>query len=254
MDTVPQFVVEVDENLDHDMVIETSAAKLSKDIVGYFVHLVHLGNHNQSSLPGEKKICESFEGNIGTSLQSKSGSSTGDVNKYPYTPVTSVTPRNPVKGKPNLMIAISSFGYQILRYPHFAELCWFTSNLKDGPCTHINGSWKGWPFNSCIARPVNTLDSVPVTCSSNITRNKEKLFLVRGLTAIGLSAYRGEYTSLREISLEVRNVLELLVGCINDKIEAGKDRHKFFRLLSQVAYFEDMVSSWVYTLRRYLLH
>lgn len=249
--TVPQFVVEVDENLDHDMVIETSAAKLSKDIVGYFVQLVHQGNHKQSSLSGEKNLCESFEGNIGTLLRSNPGTATGDESKYPCAPVTSLTPRNPVKGKPNLMIAISSFGYQILRYPHFAELCWFTSKLKEGPCTHINGSWKGWPFNSCIGRPVDALESVTVTCGSNITRSKEKSCIVRGLTAIGLSAYRGEYTSLREISLEVRKVLELLVGCINDKIEAGKDKYRFFRLLSQVAYFEDMVSSWVYTLRSF---
>lgn len=254
-DTLARFVVQVDGNLNRDMVIETSAAKLSKDLVQYFIHLVHLGNHNQSTSSGKKKLCESFEGNIDTSHQNlHPGSAAGHVNKHPVAPVTSVALRNPVKGKPNLVIAISTFGYQILRYPHFAELCWFTSKLKEGPCTHINGPWKGWPFNSCILRPVDTPERVTVPGSSNVPRNKEKPCLVRGLTAIGLSAYKGEYTSIREVSLEVRKVLELLVTRINDKIQAGKDKYKFFRLLSQVAYFEDMVSSWAYTLRRYCLH
>ncbi|PQQ04881.1 hypothetical protein Pyn_07281 [Prunus yedoensis var. nudiflora] len=37
-----------------------------------------------------------------------------------------------VKGKSSLLLAISTFGYQILRYPHFVELCWFTSEFKEG--------------------------------------------------------------------------------------------------------------------------
>ncbi|KAJ4982158.1 hypothetical protein NE237_032995 [Protea cynaroides] len=153
------------------------------------------------------------------------------------------------KGKSNLMLAISSFGFQILRYPHFAELCWATSKLKEGPCTDINGPWKGWPFNSCIVRPDNSLEKVAVGLSSSNIKSKENSGLVRGLIAVGLLAYEGFYSSVREVSFEVRKVLELLVGQINARIEGGKDRYQFLRLLSQVAYLEDMVNSWAYTLQ-----
>lgn len=73
--------------------------------------------------------------------------------------------------------------------------------------------------------------------------------MVRGLIAIGLLAYRGKYSSVREVSAEVRKVLELLVEQINDKIRNGRDRYQFVRLLSQVAYLDDMVNSWVYSLQ-----
>lgn len=146
------------------------------------------------------------------------------------------------------MLAITTFGYQILLYPHFAELCWFTSKLREGPCADINGPWKGWPFNSCVIRPINSMRKVIL--SSNNTKGKEKYCMVRGLIAIGLLAYRGKYSSVREVFSEVRKVLELLVEQINDKVQNGRDRYHFGRLLSQVAYLDDMVSSWVYTLQR----
>ncbi|XP_042500015.1 uncharacterized protein LOC122078194 [Macadamia integrifolia] len=163
-----------------------------------------------------------------------------------------IVPRNPpntrtLKGKSNLLLAISSFGFQILRYPHFAGLCWATSKLKEGPCTDINGHWKDWPFNSCIVRPNSSLEKVAVGLSSSNIRNKENSVLVRGLIAVGLLAYEGFYSSVREVSFEVQKVLDLLVGQINARVQGGKDRYQFFHLLSQVAYLEDMVNSWVYT-------
>ena len=103
-------------------------------------------------------------------------------------------------------------------------------------------------FNSCITRPSNSLEKVPISCSPSNTRSKEKFGLVRGLVSVGLSAYRGAYASLREVCLEVRKVLELLVNQINAKIQSGKDRYEFGRILSQVACLEDMVNSWAYTL------
>ncbi|XP_043698853.1 uncharacterized protein LOC122649680 [Telopea speciosissima] len=165
-----------------------------------------------------------------------------------------IVPRNPpnnriLKGKSSLLFAISSFGFQILRYPHFAELCWATSKLKEGPCTDINGPWKGWSFNSCIVRPNNSLEKVAVGLSSSNIKSKENSGLVRGLIAVGLLAYEGFYSSVREVSFDVRKVLDLLVGEINARIQAGKDRYQFLRLLSQVAYLEDMVNSWAYMLK-----
>ena len=45
--------------------------------------------------------------------------------------VTSPPKGRSVKGKSNLFLVISTFGYQMLWYPHFAELCWVTSKLKE---------------------------------------------------------------------------------------------------------------------------
>lgn len=110
-------------------------------------------------------------------------------------------------------------------------------------CGH-SWPWKCWPFNSCKVRP-NSIEKVAVGCSSSNIESKEKFVLVRGLIAVGLSAYRGFYTSsLREVSFEIQKVLELLVLQINAKIQAGKDRYQYIRLLSQLAYMGDMVNSW----------
>ncbi|CBI20249.3 unnamed protein product, partial [Vitis vinifera] len=120
--------------------------------------------------------------------------------------------------------------------------------------THILTSIMYWPMKVRIELSVlkNLLQRShlhqTVELPSN-TKSKEKFGLVRGLVAVGLSAYRGAYVSLREVSLEVRKVLELLVDQINAKIQSGKDRYEFGRILSQVACLEDMVNSWVYTLQ-----
>ncbi|XP_077251357.1 P-loop containing nucleoside triphosphate hydrolases superfamily protein [Tasmannia lanceolata] len=197
------------------------------------------GNQTQQSINGDKRW----------SLMSKTSTHQEDqvwLQSHQDSVLRS-PPSRVVKGKHNLLLTIATFGYQILQYPHFAELCWATSKLKEGPCTGINGPWKGWPFNSCFIRANSSVKKEDVGSISSITKNRENSDVVRGLVAVGLLAYRGVYTSVREVSLEVRKVLELLVGQINIKIRNGKDRYRFLRLLSQVAYLEDMVSSWVYT-------
>lgn len=240
--TVPRFSVHVDGNFNRDMVIGSSATKLSNDVARYFVELVHHNTHNHESFFKANKSYDTVEtdgdtvhpnldSDIAIEYRSKSRSSTLPHNKKDE------------KGKSNLLLAISTFGYQILQYPHFAELCWVTSKLKEGPSAEIDGPWKGWPFNSCIVRPSDS--------SSNV-KSKEKYGLVRGLVAVGLLAYRGMYTSVREVSADVRKVLEVLTLQINAKVEGGKDRYQFIRLLSQVAYLEDIVNSWAYTLQRYV--
>lgn len=173
-----------------------------------------------------------------------------DIPGYSQDSVPKILPSRTLKGKPSLLCAISTFGYQILRYPHFSELCWTTSKLKEGPCTNINGPWKGWPFNACIIRPKISMESVAVSWDSSDTKNRENSGVVRGLIAVGMLAYQGAYTSVIEVSSNVRKVLELLVEQINAKISSGKDRNRFLRLLSQVAYLEDLVYSWAYTLQR----
>ncbi|KAA8526800.1 hypothetical protein F0562_008971 [Nyssa sinensis] len=254
VDTVPRFSVQVDGKFNHDMVINSSAAELSKHSVQQFVQLIHHKIHIHANSFKEDKFCYTVEGGAKMVCHSTDPGSTNQHgttecpdNVVMKVPLPSIN-RTP-KGKSSLLLAISTFGYQILRYPHFAELCWVTSNLKDGPCADINGPWKGWPFNSCVVRPNNLSQKVAVACSSSNIKSKEKCGLVRGLIAIGLSAYRGVYTSLREVSSEVRKVLELLAGEINARIQAGKDRYQFIHLLSQVAYLEDMVNSWAYTLQ-----
>ncbi|KAJ6724260.1 P-LOOP CONTAINING NUCLEOSIDE TRIPHOSPHATE HYDROLASES SUPERFAMILY PROTEIN [Salix viminalis] len=207
--TVPRFSVHIDGNFNHDTVIKYD---------------------NQN-------LCSVDKNEVGT--------------ECPHGPLNVPPPPNnrSLKGKSIMLLAISTFGYQVLRYPHFAELCWFTSKLKEGPCADVSGPWKGWPFNSCIIRPCNSLDKVAAACSSGNLKSKERSGVVRGLLAVGLSAYKGEYNSLREVSFEVRKVLELLVEQVNEKIQAGKDRYQYVRLLSQVAYLEDVVNSWAYALQ-----
>ncbi|XP_042427691.1 uncharacterized protein LOC122015081 [Zingiber officinale] len=146
------------------------------------------------------------------------------------------------------MLGITTFGYQILRYPHFAELCWVTSKLKEGPCADINGPWKHWPFNSCLVNACNMPEKLVSEGGSNI-KDRELSGTVRGLIAVGLLAYHGIYTSVREVSSEVRRVLELLVEQIRTRISEGKDAFRYFRILSQVAYLEDIVNCWAYTFR-----
>ena len=251
--TVPRFTVHVGGNFSHDMVIKLSAAELSRDILQPFVHLIHQRSHvrEDSKTKNSVQTYGAAENDKSHGLVSKvevGSQSCGDLSVTVPAPPTN---GRKLKGKSSLMLAISSFGYQILQYPHFAELCWVTSKLKEGPSADIGGPWKGWQFNSCIIRPTNSLDKAAVACGSSNIKSKEKFGLVRGLVAVGLSAYRGLYTSLREVSTEVRKVLELLVGWINAKVNTGKDRYQYVRILSQVAYLEDVVNSWVYSLQRY---
>jgi len=254
--TVPRFPVHIDGNFNHDTVISLSAEALLRDIIQPFVQLIHLKAHIPTNIPKHHKTCDSIlacsnaeydNQNLCSVVKNEAGT------QCPHGPLNVPPPPNnrSLKGKSSMLLAISTFGYQVLRYPHFAELCWVTSKLKEGPCADVSGPWKGWPFNSCIIRPCNSLDKVAAACSSGNIKSKERSGLVRGLLAVGLSAYKGEYNSLREVSFEVRKVLELLVGQVNEKIQAGKDRYQYVRLLSQVAYLEDVVNSWAYALQRY---
>ncbi|TYI67607.1 hypothetical protein E1A91_D08G029900v1 [Gossypium mustelinum] len=245
---VPRFTVHLGRDFDHDMVVKLSAAELSRDLLQSFVHLIHQRSHVHEG-PKRKN---SVQTSAATENDNTSHGLACEVGSQPRGDLSVTVPTPPtnsknLKGKSSLMLAITSFGYQILRCPHFAELCWVTSKLKEGPSAEIGGPWKGWPFNSCIIRPTNS--SGKATGGSSNIKSKEKFGLVRGLVAVGLSAYRGLYTSLREVSSEVRKVLELLVGWINAKVNTGKDRYQYVHILSQVAYVEDMVNSWVYSLQ-----
>ncbi|KAB5534842.1 hypothetical protein DKX38_017928 [Salix brachista] len=252
--TVPRFSVHIDGNFNHDTVISLSAEALLRDIIQPFVQLIHLKAHIPTELSKHQKTCDSILACSNAEYDDQNLCSV-DKNEVgtqcPHGPLNVPPPPNnrSLKGKSIMLLAISTFGYQVLRYPHFAELCWFTSKLKEGPCADVSGPWKGWPFNSCIIRPCNSLDKVAAACSSGNLKSKERSGVVRGLLAVGLSAYKGEYNSLREVSFEVRKVLELLVEQVNEKIQAGKDRYQYVRLLSQVAYLEDVVNSWAYALQ-----
>ncbi|KAG4960765.1 hypothetical protein GLYMA_13G273300v4 [Glycine max] len=249
--TIPRFSVQIDENFDHDMVINLSALELLRNVVEQLVQLIHQRSHvHMGSQKGRSyesievskdKVCQRKED--GPANDKKSEIQLESFTKVPPTPNS-----KSLKGKSTLLLAISTFGYQILLYPHFAELCWVTSKLDEGPCADVSGPWRGWPFNSCIVRPNNSQDKVAVSCSSGGTKSREASGLVRGLIAVGLSAYRGVYKSVREVSLDVRKVLEILIEKINTKIQVGKDRYQYFRILSQVAYLEDMVNNWAYSL------
>ncbi|KAL8209734.1 hypothetical protein R6Q57_006466 [Mikania cordata] len=227
--SVPRFSVDVDGDFNHDMIIGSSATKLSNDVARYYVEMI---NHKTHIHESSFKSNGSFDINtLHPNLDFDSAIEYRSKNRTPFLPN-----KKEEKGRSNLLLAISTFGYQILQYPHFAELCWVTSKLKEGPSTEIDGPWKVWPFNSCIVRPSNV-------------KSKEKYGLVHGLVAVGFSAYRGLYSSIREVSADVRSVLEILTSQINAKVEGGKDKYQFARLLSQVAYLDDLVNNWAYMLQ-----
>ncbi|KAG9447775.1 hypothetical protein H6P81_013903 [Aristolochia fimbriata] len=256
--TIPRFFMHLDGIFNHELVFDLSAEKLSWDLIKQYIQLIHHKTH-MAEAQDEIKICHDKNSDVEfhdmstkafiedaeskkcfslTKLDSKEA----NIDIQPRQASLVRSPSLRTKGKSSLLSSIAAFGYQILRYPHFAELCWATSKLKEGPCTGINGPWKGWPFNSCFIRPN---DSVEKPASGGKTSENS---VVRGLIAVGLLAYRGVYSSVMEVSLEVRRVLELLVEQVNSKILGGKDSYRFLRLLSQVAYFEDVVNSWAYSL------
>lgn len=247
--------MEVKGEFDRDELIHLSALDLSRDLIRQFVQLVHNENHSDFDAKITDKADHAGERDV---LSHRSDLKSVEEPREKQEPAESSIAKSPVlpgsrnvKGKSSLMLAITAFGYQILRYPHFAELCWVTSKVNKGPSADIRGPWKGWPFNSCIVRPCKLMPKESVACITNNSKGKDQFTLVRGLIAVGLSAYRGTYTSPTEVSLEVRKVLELLVEEIAARIQAGKDRCQYIRLLSQVAYLEDMVNNWSYSLRRY---
>ncbi|CAH8358238.1 unnamed protein product [Eruca vesicaria subsp. sativa] len=257
-EAVPQFTVQVAENSDQEMAIDLSATELSRRAIQVFLHLVHQGTHIHYDLQKTYKREDPDQGCRDPANQNNTDHGAGEevgINSKPPEDCSLKVPPIPisinVKPKSSLQLAVSTFGYQILRYPQFAELCWVTSKLKEGPSADVSGPWRGWPFNSCIIRPCNPSEQTITASGSNNVRGKDVSGITRGLVAVGLSAYRGTYTSLREVSFEVRKVLELLVGRINLKIEAGKDRCQYIRILSQVAYLEDLVNSWVYAMRSF---
>ncbi|KAL6975434.1 hypothetical protein U1Q18_024229 [Sarracenia purpurea var. burkii] len=254
-ETIPRFSIHLDGNFNRDIVINSCAIELSKNITQQFVQLIHHRTHVCASSWTDNRS-DALKSDANKLLDNMNPGLANDHERTRFSGSSVMKdscPPNcrPPKGKSGFLLAMSTFGCQILRYPHFAELCWVTSKLKEGPCADIKGPWKGWPFNSCIVRPTKSVEKVAVACSSSNITSKEKSGLVRGLVAVGLSAYRGMYTSLREVSSEVRKVLEVLAGEINDKIQAGKDGYQFIRLLSQMSYLEDVVNSWAYTLQSF---
>ncbi|EPS71299.1 hypothetical protein M569_03458, partial [Genlisea aurea] len=236
----PRLSVQLDGKFDLDKVIKSFAAKLSKDLAKHFVQLCRVRGHVH-----EKPFEASADDGIAQKCNQEDPTTSRGVSSFNHSPTLGA---KPLKGKSSLQLAISTFGYQVLTYPHFAELCWITSKLKEGPSAKTGGPWKVWPFNSCIVRPIVVTENDALGLVSNNCKG-QKFCMVRGLVAVALSAYRGDYTSLRQVRCAVRNVLETLVGRINDKILAGKDKVQFLHVLSQVACLEDMVSGWAHALK-----
>ncbi|KAK9674146.1 hypothetical protein RND81_12G214200 [Saponaria officinalis] len=250
----PRFSVEVNGEVDQNKLIHLSAVDLSRNLIQQFVHVAHMGTHrnshystaqNHSEVTRDISVNETHLRSIDEPRARNQPSE--DSATKPQVPSVYKN----VREKSISVVALTTFGYQILRYPHFAELCWVTSKLNEGPSADIHGPWKGWPFNSCIVRPCQPMQKDVVASNSNNINGRDKFSLVRGLVAVGLSAYRGVYKSSREVCLEVRKVLELLVGQISARVQAGKDRYQYIRLLSQVAFLEDMVNNWSHSLRSF---
>ncbi|XP_062206464.1 uncharacterized protein LOC133908443 [Phragmites australis] len=276
--TIPRFSVNIDNSFNWDEMIDSCALRLSHDLIQHHVQFLHgrshKNNHDEQkevfasmeiSAPGESKSSENEQPSFGvasrenpTQLAASSAQQEpppsnvkdkgGNIQKTEF---EGTVRRNPssrtVKG--NESLAIIAFGIQILQHPHFSKLCWVTSKLREGPCTDINGPWKGWPFNSCLLHS-STLPDKSLNGGNNVVKGKEKTLCARGLVAVGLLAYRGVYASVMEVCAEVRKVLELLVGQIRTKILEKRNRFRYFHILSHVAYLDDIVNSWAYTFHR----
>lgn len=247
-ETIPRFSVHLDGHFNRDSVLNSSVTELSKDLVQQFIQLTHMRVHVHWNPCADFESCDTLESSS-DNLRQANEVEEAQFPENSFMQFQSPPNSKTSKGKSNLLLTIATLGYQILRYPHFAELCWATSKLKEGPYASTRGPWKGWPFNSCIIRPDKSSEQVAVAGSSSSMKSRENYGFVRGLIAVGLSAYQGKYTMVREVSAEVRKVLELLADEINAKIRSGKDPYHYTHLLSQMAYFEDVVNSWAYSLQ-----
>uniref|UniRef100_A0A0E0C5T4 PHD-type domain-containing protein n=1 Tax=Oryza meridionalis TaxID=40149 RepID=A0A0E0C5T4_9ORYZ len=288
--TIPRFSVNVDSYFTWDEVIDACCLRISHDLVQQHVQLLHDRAHNnhdeqkevfvpmEISAPGEHRSSGSKEASmlmkyplnmdkhpscgvssrehptqLGTCSAQQEPPTSNVEDKEDNTEkidfnekVTTNCSNRIVKDSESL--AIIAFGIQILQHPQFSKLCWVTSKLREGPCTDINGPWKGWPFNSCLLQSITADKSL--SGGNNVLKGKEKIPSVRGLVAVGLLAYRGAYASVLEVCSEVRKVLELLVGQVRTKILEKRSRYRYFHILSQVAYLDDIMSSWAYTFQR----
>ncbi|KAI4999622.1 hypothetical protein ZWY2020_004211 [Hordeum vulgare] len=240
--TVPRFSVNVDSSISWDEVLDSCALRLSHDLIQHHVQLLHDRAHNnrdeqkevfapmEISAPDESKSCENQE----STILAKSSLYVEERPSYPTKlPTCNAQPHpsaSDVKDKeedPEKLV----------------------SRNPSSPCTDINGPWKGWPFNSCLLHGSSSSDK-SLSEGQSVVKGKEKFLCVRGLVAVGLLAYRGVYASVMEVCAEVRKVLELLVEQIRIKILEKKSRYRYFHILSQVAYLDDIVNSWAYTFQR----
>lgn len=273
--TIPRFSVNIDIHSDWDKMIGSCALRLSHDLIQHHVQFLHDKSH-KNNRHEQKEVFTSME--VGTEGESKffeneqplcGIASTENPTQLAVSRAQQEEPLSNVKDKAenvqknyvetvqrasrivksNESFAIVSFGIQILQHPQFSKLCWFTSKLQEGPCTDINGPWKGWPFNSCLLHSSASSDK-SLNGGNSVVKGNEKALWVRGLVAVGLLAYRGVYGSVIEVCAEVRKVLELLVAKIRAKILEKRNRFRYFHILSQVAYLDDIVNSWAYTFQR----
>ncbi|KAG5551283.1 hypothetical protein RHGRI_009638 [Rhododendron griersonianum] len=117
-ETIPRFSIHLDGNFNRDIVIDTSAVELSKRIIHQFVQLMHHRTHvvasscidNNSDTLNEdaNEVCHNMD---------PGPSNENEREQFPQSWAMKVfSPPNsrPAKGKSSVLLAISTFGYQIL--------------------------------------------------------------------------------------------------------------------------------------------
>lgn len=232
--TIPRFSVKLDGTFNHSEVINSCASRLSHDLVLHYIQLVHQSAHN-----AELKSSLQFQFPKKTEMESK----IEKVSSVPAEEIPSSILKKPVNG--NIMAgAIWLFGSQVLRNPKFSELCWVTSKLREGPSANTKGPWKGWPFNACVVRNNNATSMAK-------ENKKDQGDTVWGLVAVGLLAYKGVYSTVYDVSCDVRKVLELLAQKIHARVSEKRGSYRYFHILAQAAYLDDMVLNWAYSFQRY---
>lgn len=144
-----------------------------------------------------------------------------------------------------LMSAIVYCGFQLLHDPQFRELRKATARLKVGPQVNIRDK-SGLDSSNVneYCQQFSCQDGRPGSSHGPDSNEGSKELWVRGIVAVGLTAYRGLYSTATEVAWEVQKVIELLHQRISKRVESGANRWDYFPITSQAAALLDLLGSW----------
>ncbi|KAL3684933.1 hypothetical protein R1sor_002955 [Riccia sorocarpa] len=165
-------------------------------------------------------------------------------------------PRNSVDSwsseKKALQLAIAQFSHYMINQSQFSDLRRISASIKSGPC--LNTSL----IDPRIFETANHSRSISLSASNKafediLDKRDEKstnTSQVYGLEAVGLKGKGGLYASGKEFGCDISAVLSLVRERIRSKVEGGRDQALYVPLLSKISGLEDIVSSWLYQIRR----
>ncbi|OAE19883.1 hypothetical protein AXG93_1130s1360 [Marchantia polymorpha subsp. ruderalis] len=161
-------------------------------------------------------------------------------------------PRSWSSEQKTLQIAISQLSHQVLNQSHFSELRRISGRMKAAPCLSTS------LIDQRILATANQYRSSFLQADNKdfedrLDRRDDKntsASHIYGLVAIGWKGKSGLYNSGTEVACDIANVLKLLRERVKAKVESGRDYSVYVPLLSKMSGLEDLVSSWLYQIRR----